>query len=250
MHLGAKQADVGFIKEHVARIAADPDGRYVYLGDGGECTTKVSKGELYEQKLSPDEQVDAVVELLEPIRGKGLFGVSGNHDRRISKLSGLDWTKALCTRLEIPYMGIACFMKLSMKSSAGSTGSLSYDLFWHHGTDSSSLLGGKIRAAKKLEQLVTADAIFSAHSHICLEVPPTYMACLPSREKKIAYRAVECFVCGCAYDSRVTGYAEEKGYSPILPAYLGVTFHNSHPKTGKSALEIRRTSCEIWRKQL
>ncbi len=253
MHLGAKQADVGFIKEHVKRIAADPDGLYVYLGDGGECTTKVSKGELYEQKLSPDEQLEAVVELLEPIRGKGLFGVSGNHDRRISKLSGLDWTKALCTRLEIPYMGIACFMRLSMLSKRPSgerAGPVTYDLFWHHGTDSSSLMQGKIRAAKKLEQLVTADAIFSAHSHICLEAPPTYMACLPSKTKKICYRELRSFVCGCAYDSRITGYAEEKGYSPILPAYLGVTFHGSARGGLRTVYEKRRVECQVWRKRL
>ena len=110
----AKQADEAFIEEHIARIADDPDGRYVYLGDGGECVTKASKGELYEQQLSPDEQLDRVVELLEPIRGKGLFGVSGNHDRRISKLSGLDWTKALCVQLGIPYMGISCFSNISV----------------------------------------------------------------------------------------------------------------------------------------
>ena len=45
MHIGAAQSDEAFIKEHVARIAADPDGLWVYLGDGGECVTKASKGE-------------------------------------------------------------------------------------------------------------------------------------------------------------------------------------------------------------
>jgi hypothetical protein len=183
-----------------------------------------------------------VVGLLEPIRGKGLFGVSGNHDRRISKLSGLDWTKALCTQLEIPYMGIACFMRLLMRN--GPTRTQSFDLFWHHGTDSSSLLGGKIRAAKKLEQLVSADAIFSAHSHICTEVPPTYMAHLPPKDREIAYRELHTYICGCAYDSRVPGYAEEKGYSPILPAYLGVTILGGQ---GNSAKVM---NCQVWRKRL
>jgi len=150
-------------------------------------------------------------------------------------------------------MGIACFMKLILRPprpGGGQTGGMTYDLFWHHGTDSSSLLGGKVRAAKKLEQLVTADAIFSAHSHICLEVPPTYMACLPSKGKKISYRALQCFICGCAYDSRVTGYAEEKGYSPILPAYLGVTFRGPPSGSFTNVYEKRHMDCQIWRKRL
>ena len=249
MHIGAKQADETFIKEHVNRIADDPDARYVYLGDGGECVTKVSKGELYEQQLSPDEQLDRVVELLEPIRGKGLFGVSGNHDRRISKLSGLDWTKALCARLGIPYVGISCFSKISVVRGGDDKHVMPFDIFWHHGTDSSVILQGKIRSAKKLDQLVWADAIFSAHSHICADLPPEYTAYL-ERTVGIGYKERRSFVCGCAYDSRVPGYAEERAYPPILPAYLGVTLSESRSRAGGPTIRSRIMDCQIWRKRV
>ncbi len=250
MHIGARQADEEFIKEHVARIAEDPDGRYIYLGDGGECVTKASKGELYEQQLSPDEQLDRVVELLEPIRGKGLFGVSGNHDRRISKLSGLDWTKALCVRLGIPYVGMACFSKISVKRVTGDDHSIPFDIFWHHGTDSSVILQGKIRSAKKLDQLVWADAIFSAHSHICADLPPEYTAYLSTGQSCINYKERRSFVCGCAYDSRVPGYAEERAYPPILPAYLGVTLSSKRTVVDGTKSHSRIMDCQIWRKRV
>ncbi len=249
MHIGARQADEEFIKEHVARIAADPNGRYIYLGDGGECVTKVSKGELYEQQLSPDEQLDRVVELLEPIRGKGLFGVSGNHDRRISKLSGLDWTKALCVRLGVPYMGMTCFSKISVERPNGDKQAIPFDIFWHHGTDSSVILQGKIRSAKKLDQLVWADAIFSAHSHICADLPPEYTAYL-ERTQGISYKERRSFVCGCAYDSRVPGYAEERAYPPILPAYLGVTLRGERSHQRGAWSRSRIMDCQIWRKRV
>ena len=252
MHIGAKQADEDFIREHVKRIADDPDGLWVYLGDGGECVTKASKGELYEQRLSPDEQIDHLVELLEPIRGRGLFGVSGNHDRRIAKLSGLDWTHALCARLGIPYMGVSVFMRLALHPKGASSHTAAFDLFWHHGTDSSSLLAGKVRAAKKLEDLVEADAIFSAHSHICMDAPPTYRAFLDQKAQGVRYREMRTFVCGCAYDSRIPGYAEEKGYSPILPSYLGVTFGvlRDRKQTKSEVYDLMRphVECQIWRK--
>jgi hypothetical protein len=253
MHVGAKQADEDFIKEHVQRIADDPDGLWVYLGDGGECVTKTSKGELYEQQLSPDEQIERLVELLEPVRGKGLFGVSGNHDRRIAKLSGIDWTHALCARLGIPYLGIAAFMRLVFilsKGPARARAMRGYDLFWHHGADSSSLLGGKVNAAKKLERLVIADGIFSAHSHICVELPPSYMAFTENREGVIKYKETRNFVCGCAYDSRVPGYAMEKAYPPILPAYLGVTYRMKKRGSGNDSEWYCKTECQIWRKDV
>ena len=243
-HIGAAQADEEFIEQHVQRIAERDDARWVYLGDGGECVVHGSKGNLYEQLLTPDEQIDRLIELLEPIRGKGLFGISGNHDRRISKLSGIDWTHQLCARLGIPYMGLSCFMHLTLDIGHRSI----FDLFWHHGTDSSTLLQGKIRSAKKLEQLVWADAIFSAHSHICSDLPPTYTAYLAYSGVK--YRELRNFVCGCAYDSRVPGYAEEKAYSPILPAYLGVTFETKKVGGRKDQHWVNRMECEIWRKQL
>jgi hypothetical protein len=258
MHIGAAQADEEFIAQHVQRIADDPTGRWVYLGDGGECVTKVSKGELYDQKLSPDEQISRVEELLEPIRGKGLFGISGNHDRRISKLSGLDWTKALCSRLSLPYLGISAFMRLTLKPRKNGSTKLPWHLFWHHGVDSSSIIGGKIRAAKKLEDLVIADAIFSAHSHICLDSTPLYRAYLPTGKAAggIKYRETRSFICGCAYDSRVPGYAEEKGYSPILPAYLSVTFSGERkqkhqgPKSSHYDHVVPHMDCTIYRKAL
>lgn len=245
MHLGARQADIPFIKEHVSRIADDPDGRWVYLGDGGECVTISSKGSIYHQTMSPDEQIDAIEELLEPIRGRGLLGVSGNHDRRITKLSGLDWTHALCTRLGIPYMGLSCFMKIKVGTGKNS---LFYDTFWHHGTDSGSVVGTKVNKALKLNDLVWADAVFSAHSHICLDNPPQYIAYLPVAGDTIEYKEIRSFICGCAYDSR-TGYAEEKGYSPILPAYLGVTF-NSYTNHRQRTNQQKQMTCDIWRKRL
>ena len=244
MHVGANQCDEDFIKEHVKRIAADPNGRYIYLGDGGECVTKASKGEIYCQRLSPDEQIDRVVALLDPIRGRGLFGVSGNHDRRIAKLSGLDWTNALCTKLGIPYLGISAFMHLILPVNNNIT--LAWDLFWHHGADSSAILGTKVNKAKKLEELVEADVVFSAHSHIALEVPPTYKAFIEKRSG-IKYREIRNFICGCAYDSRVPGYAEEKAYSPILPAYLGVTFSAKNKGSGNERTRVKHVECEIWR---
>jgi len=247
MHLGAPQSDEAFIKEHIQRIADDPTGRWVYLGDGGECATKLSKGDVYRQKYSPGEQINRAEELLEPIRGKGLFGVTGNHDRRIYKETGVDFAEQLCKGLGIFYFGNAAMARFVIRPEEGRRDVLEYDTFWHHGKDSSSMTPGKVGAAQALVPLADADAFFSAHSHLCLDLAPEYVAFLPPRAVQVQYRKVHNFICGCAYDSRVPGYAEEKAYKPIIPAYLSVTLCGDVSNHEGTANERKRIESKIYR---
>ena len=67
MHVGAEQCDMDFIDAYITRCRKDPNGRMIYLGDGGECVTKLSKGDIYKQLLSPQQQHDVIVEMLTPL---------------------------------------------------------------------------------------------------------------------------------------------------------------------------------------
>lgn len=216
MHLGAAQCDVKFIKEHVQRIKKDPNARWVYMGDGGECVVKASKGSIYAQLLSPTMQIEALADLLEPIRGKGLFGIRGNHGNRVYKETGLSFDHALCTRLGIPYLGAATFVNLVVNRT-------SYDCYFHHGTDSGIGLRAKVQSAEGFLRFIDADAIFTAHSHIAMELQPSTILSTNNREQTVQTKLRHQYVCGSAYDSR-TGYAEDKGYPPLLPSYLVVEF--------------------------
>jgi len=219
-HIGAPQADYEFINEMVQRLKDDPYGRGVYMGDGGECVTKTSKGQIYEQTMSPQEQLNWLKNKLQPVKEKLLFGIKGNHGWRTFKDSGLGFDEALCLALGIPYFGTATFMELTVGRS-------SYDVFIHHGLDSGVAIGTKINKAKKFEEIIIADAILSAHSHICAVIPPHHRAYLERHcgtEKHIKWRTTHGYICGCAYDSR-TGYAEDKGYPPLLPGHIAITFH-------------------------
>lgn len=215
-HIGAAQSDTQFIREHIKRIKDDPNARWVYMGDGGECVTKLSKGGIYEQLLSPQRQQDVLHELLLPIRDKGLFGIRGNHGNRIDKESGLSFDKTLCVGMGIPYMGVACMANLVVNRS-------SYDLFFHHGTDSGVALQSKLTKAESFERFIDADAMFTAHSHMACDMQPRALLSCDNNGKKIKTKMRYSYICGSAYDSR-TGYAEEKGYPPLLPSHVIVTF--------------------------
>ena len=117
-HVGAPQCDYKFIDEMVQRLRDDPQGRGIYLGDGGECVTKTSKGLIYEQTMSPQEQLNWVNAKLQLVKHKMLFGVKGNHGWRTFKDSGLGFDESLCLALGIPYFGTSAFWHLGVGRSA------------------------------------------------------------------------------------------------------------------------------------
>lgn len=215
-HIGAQQSDGQFIKDLIQKVKKDPNGYWVYMGDGGECVTRLSKGDLYEQTLSPQGQHDKLVDLLKPIADKGLFGIVGNHGNRIYKETGLSFDKNLCHRIGIPYLGQSAFVNLTVNRS-------SYDLYFHHGTDSGVSPQAKLNAAERFTKYINTDALFTAHSHVCISPQPAIVMSNDNNASKIRTNLRHQYICGSAYDSR-SGYAEAKGYPPIIPSHIVVEF--------------------------
>lgn len=240
-HRGCVQSDTAFIERMVDIVANDPLGRWIYMGDGGECATKNSKGDVYSQTLSPTEQQNDVVRLLKPIKEKGLFGIKGNHGNRVYKETGLDFDETLCAKLGIPFLGIAAYWHLVLRS--GKDHSAIFSIYTHHGTDSGVSLGTKVVKGQAFDRTFIADAILTAHSHIAVDIPPRYYATLGRPREKtepFIWNATYEYICGSAYDSR-TGYAESKGYPPLIPSHIMINFStNNHDGAKKQSSEIFR----------
>lgn len=244
-HRGAEQSDTPFIEELVERIRKDPLARWVYMGDGGECVTRFSKGDVFTQTMSPTEQQNDIVRLMKPIRDKGLFGVAGNHGKRTYKETGLDFDETLCSKLGIPYLGTAAFWHLKLGKGTEHPGIFS--IYTHHGIDSGVSVASKVNRAVAFDRTFIADTILSAHSHIAMDLPPRYYATLGDMrgvKDPIKWNATHEYICGSAYDSR-TGYAEDKGYPPLIPSHLCVTFKVTRTDAGAA----KKQSSEIIRQE-
>lgn len=219
LHVGAFQFDYAFIKDWIEEIQKDKTARWVYLGDGGECVTRLSKGDIYSQLLSPTEQIDALVDLLKPIRDKGTFLVRGNHGHRFFKEVGVEFDKILAEALQLPFAGAAAWLCMDV-------GNVSYDCFFHHGKDSGVGLQTKINAAEGFTRFTDADALFTAHSHIAVDLPPAVLLYADRESGGVGSKLRQQYICGSAYDSR-SGYATEKGYPPLLPSVIKVWFNDN-----------------------
>lgn len=230
-HIGARQSSLPFIQKVIRSIKEDPIGRWIYMGDAGECILRSSKGSVYEQLISPGEQLKAAVELLMPIKEKGMFGIRGNHGNRIDKETGVGWDETLCTLVSIPYMGIEALAQLQFESHRKSA---FVSLYAHHGRATATTPGGKMNAAHKPEAFVAADIILTAHTHVAGEAwPSKLMAYIHPRKREVQWMRMRSFVCGSAYDSRVEGYATEAMLPPLMPEHLRIRIKMSQRHGGK-----------------
>lgn len=243
LHVGAKQHSETLTKEVIKQIKADPLAKWIYMGDGGECVTLRSKGNLYEQLLNPGDQLRVCADYLIPIKDKGLFGIRGNHGNRIDKDSGIGWDEMLCSRIGIPYFGVSALGSLALtRPNNGQKKDVS--LYVHHGSAGAIGPAGKMAAGHKPEALVDADIALTAHTHACGECwPARHIAYVNGKGRDVLWRTMRSFVCGSAYDSR-SGYAEEKQYPVILPEHIVVNIKLTH-SNNYDKVEITSRSIKV-----
>jgi len=107
---------------------------YVFCGgDMIEAGLNTSVGDsVYMQTLNPQRQMEAVIDLLEPLAKAGLIigYLTGNHSARITKATSIDISKIICRQLKIPYLGYAGWTILSV-------GGIRYSLYSTHGSGGS-----------------------------------------------------------------------------------------------------------------
>lgn len=159
VHIGAKEANVAGFRKFIDSIKDDPDSYIVICGDvcnnglrAASCPTNV-----YEEIMSPSDQMHLAAEILEPVADKILGCVGGNHELRSSKFVDLDPLYGVMVLIGHPelYRQNMCFVRI--KLTDGNTKSV-YSLLLVH---------GKTANKRKQFQLSTEgiDVIVSAHLH-------------------------------------------------------------------------------------
>jgi hypothetical protein len=194
------------------------------MGDFMENAIVGSKSDVYTQTMPPRQQMDAIVDLLTPIRDKGLFLIGGNHEARTDRLVGSRPEDYIATRLDLPYCGFSCYASLFVRSDQSGTHrghGRGWSCYFHHNYGGGYTAGGKVSRAGQLRLITpTADAIFSGHFHITSRIPVTwYELGKSSAIKKTGYD----YIIGSAL-SWNESYAEEKAKRPASLEHIRITF--------------------------
>lgn len=169
LHIGSKKYDKALIEERIERVKNDPNTYCIILGDIVNNSIKTSVGDVYEEPLSPMQQITTAIELFRPIKHKVLGCVCGNHERRTYKQDGIDIIHFMCMELGISdrysYDAVLLFIRLGVKSRDKRRKML-YTVYMTHGDGQGGrLIGGKANGLQRRGKVVNADIVITGHTH-------------------------------------------------------------------------------------
>ena len=128
------------------------------MGDILDCGIKNAiGGSVYENKLTMQEQIDFAVTLLKQIADRVNEYIQRNHEYRIYKETGIDVSKIICDKLNIPYLGYSGVVTYSLNKRA-------YNINMFHGKAGGGVENA-LRKCKEMANKVNADIYLMGHCH-------------------------------------------------------------------------------------
>jgi len=196
---------------------------YCFLnGDLIEAVTKTSKGDVFRQVGTIDDQRDRIIEWLMPVRDRILGSVSGNHEHRIYESVGVDIAADIARALGVPYRAEGMLYKLSLGDGNARVKGRPY-VFWlyfTHGYGGARTKAAKAVKAERAGHWLHVDLVAMSHDHVVDASPDIYL--VPDSRGTIDENG---FLSGKVSVKRKMlvktnaylkwgGYAETKGFPP------------------------------------
>lgn len=167
LHIGVRAFEEKAFRAKLDAIRESPNTLVVLDGDIINNSIKSSVGDVYEEIMTPDEQVDYAIDLLSPIKDRIIAVCRGNHEYRSIKDVCLDPVKYICRGLGIQgsYFRDAVFFELAFGRKANKK-RVTYSAYMSHGNGGGSTAGGKVNALSKAGFVAFSDVVIGAHTHM------------------------------------------------------------------------------------
>lgn len=198
-------------------------------GDLCESSIRTSKGEIFRQVGTPQDQRDWVIEQFLPVKDKLLGMTIGNHEERIYNEVGVDICQDIAKALGIPYRASGMSVKISFGDNNNYTTDRPYT-YWGYFTHGYGGARTKSAKAVKVERTATwlhSDFYCMAHDHVVNVAPDVYLMPDPrTREEKTTNGEKTGFTVGSFKATRKMliksnaylkwgGYSERLGFPPV-----------------------------------
>lgn len=171
IHIGSPKCDAKLLIDRIKLVQDDPDAYCILVGDICNNSIRTSVGDVFEEALTPMQQINTAVKMFRPIKDKILGVVAGNHENRSYKDAGVDLTLFFCNELGITdkydNAGVAMFIKFGTgnRHYHSNTGKVVYSLYMSHGSGGGRTVGAKANSVKRKEEIIDTDIIVGAHVH-------------------------------------------------------------------------------------
>jgi hypothetical protein len=170
-----------FSRKHFLNVISwvlEQPNRFVVLnGDLCESALRSSKGEIYRQVGTPQDQRDWIIERLTPIKDRILGMTTGNHENRIYNDCGLDISQDIARALGVPYRATGMLLKVSFGDYSNYSKDKPY-VYWFYFTHGYGGARTKSSKAVKVERTSTwidADCYIMSHDHVVNAAPDVYL---------------------------------------------------------------------------
>lgn len=160
-HWGSPECNKPLLMENLQWAYENKNVYLNLVGDLVEASTRGSVGAgVYEQKKHTGSQMEEVLSMLEPFaKEKRIIGITnGNHEDRIYKMSGVDITRLMADKLDVPYFKNGGFFKIRV-------GKHNYHMYMTHGSSGASLPYTKIKKTLELSRFINVDLYANGHVH-------------------------------------------------------------------------------------
>lgn len=208
LHLGAPEFDEAYLLDLLKWVKATPDAYILLNGDLGNVATKESKSDVYEERLTPKQQLKRLKEYFADIKDRILGLTEGNHERRIRIATSLDICEDLAEFLGCPYGREFLYLQVRLGRRRNKN-PFSYIFYATHGWSMARTPGGKVNAGVSLTHIAFADVYFIGHSHSKYLVPLNYL--MPDEQNRKIH-VVKQIVASSGSILDYGGYAAARGY--------------------------------------
>lgn len=212
-HIGDPLCDLGSVAEKLDEIREKPNAYCILGGDLCDMALRDSIGDVHGAKLSPMGQVERVVSLLEPVKGKVLCMVRGNHENRVYKSTGIDPLAFVASELGLSerYSDTSALLFVQFGHDTKHGGRMQYTMYVTHGAGSGRKEGGKLQRLADLQNIIDCDIYCHNHTHLPAVFPTcSYRIDYTHRQPVL----VEHLLVNGGASLSYGGYADAGGFKP------------------------------------
>ena len=219
VHTGDPLQDKKRLKEFIAEVLAE-DNRYVIVnGDIINNAVRQGVSDIYAEELNPNEQIEATVALLEPVKDRVLVITEGNHENRTYKQDGILIMYQVAQRLGIAHTyssgAYLLFVKFG-KSQGRRCRKMPYAIYGKHGTGGGRKVGAKAIRLFEMAEVIDADIFLHSHTHVPMVLRKTFYRVDYRNEKATP---IEQLFINTNTFLQYGGYGEDAGFAPSSTMY-------------------------------
>lgn len=213
-HIGDQLCNLKLIRQVLNDVKESPNTFIILNGDLMNNATKTSVSDVYNEELTPTEQIIRLCDLLEGVKERILVIHPGNHEARTFKNDGVDIIRLVARQLGIEdrfsdgwwYLYLTFGLNQQKKDRP-----MLYTITGIHGYGGGRKYGGKINNLVEMSDKVIADLYVMGHHHTPIMTRNTIY--LPDYQHRTLVKKDKYYLMTNSF-LEYGGYGETYGFTP------------------------------------